>query len=430
MARTRLVLAASATALAALASLTAALPSQATPAAAHTPRVSHVITAASCPGSAPDIALQDGSDQVGVYELCRHAVATAATPQARLALKAIFHMLGAPYACNGVGRMAPFRFDCSSLVSRAYYLGAGIDTAGPDWASSTQDMVPWGGSPLADWASYVAPSDLRPGDLVLYNTGGATYRHVAMYIGNGWMIHTGYCGDVAHVSQFWGFNAGGNRTFLVARRVIRPGDHRVPDPRPGSVSTTRRPTSGASNSVAAYPGGGLRLGMRGAAVASLQRALIRRGYSIPAVQNGSVPFGGFGHQTYDAVAGFQADNGMFGSARGTVNRRLYSAITGWHGTAAPSRSSNSASSSGRLPVVSLGALRSGDSAAVATVQAALNRVIHAGLPVSGHWGARTQAAFDSFRRDVLGMNAANATGAPGVSSLRGLGRRAGFVVAW
>ena len=428
MARSRIVLAASATALAAVASITAAMPAQA--AAAPKPAVTHVITGASCPTSAPDVALQDGSDQVGVYELCRHAVATAATPQARLAIKAIFHMLGAPYACNGVGRMAPFRFDCSSLVSRAYYLGAGIDTAGPDWAASTQDMVPWGGSALADWASYVAPSDLRPGDLVLYNTGGATYRHVVMYIGNGWMVHTGYCGDVAHVSQFWGFNAGGKRTFLVVRRVIRPGDHRVPDPRPGSVSTTHGPTSTSTGTVAAYPAGGLRLGMQGPAVASLQRALIRHGYSIPAVQAGAVAFGGFGHQTYDAVAGFQADHGMYGSARGTVNRRLYIAITGWRPTAAPARNVTTATTSRHLPVVSLAALRSGDSSAVATVQAGLNRVINAGLPVSGHWGARTQAAFDRFRRDVLGMSAASATGAPGVSSLRGLGRRAGFVVAW
>jgi len=188
-----------------------------------------LIDGSACPTSAPAGTLRDGSASVGIAELCREAVAGAATPQAALAIQAAFQMLGAPYACGGVGRNDPFQFDCSSLVSRAYYLGAGIDTAGDAWAPSTREMVPWDGVPLAWWASYVDPKYLRPGDLVLYDTGGATYRHVVMYIGNGYMLHTNSCGDVAHVSAFWGTSRAG---FLVVRRVVTPGDFRIPDPRP------------------------------------------------------------------------------------------------------------------------------------------------------------------------------------------------------
>ncbi|MEI6374152.1 MAG: NlpC/P60 family protein [Actinomycetes bacterium] len=206
-----------------------------------------MIDGRSCPTTAPSNTLRDGSDSLGASKLCQDAVAQAATPQAALAIQAAFQMLGAPYACGGIGRQDPFRFDCSSLVSRAYYLGAGIDTAGKDWAPSTRDMVPWDGVSLAWWASYVDPQFLRPGDIVLYDTGGAAYRHVVMYIGNGYMLHTNACGDVAHVSSFWG-TGNGHSGFLVVRRVITPGGYRIPDPKPiptgGGVKAKPEPGAG------------------------------------------------------------------------------------------------------------------------------------------------------------------------------------------
>jgi hypothetical protein len=116
------------------------------------------------------------------------------------------------------------------LVSRAYFLGAGLPTAGVNWAPSTRDMVPWDGVPLASWASYVSPKFARPGDLVLYDTGGAIYRHVVMLLADGYMLHTNSCGDVAHVNTFIGFGNSPGHVFLVARRVIAPGGIRIPDP--------------------------------------------------------------------------------------------------------------------------------------------------------------------------------------------------------
>ena len=211
-----------------------------------------VVDGRACPRTNPPNTLRGGSDAIGGYALCRRAVAQAATPQAALAIQAAFQMLGAPYACGGVGRQDPFRFDCSSLVSRAYYLGAGIDTAGKDWAPSTRDMVPWDGVPLAWWASYVDPRFLRPGDLVLYDTGGAAYRHVVMYLGSGFQLETNSCGDVAHVSTFSGFPTSGGEVFLVARRVIAPGGYRVPDPKPiptsgGAAVTPAKPKPGVGD---------------------------------------------------------------------------------------------------------------------------------------------------------------------------------------
>ncbi len=186
-----------------------------------------------CPTADIATTLRGGAQAIGAAALCRKAVAQAATPQAALAITWAFQHLGASYACGGSGRLLPFRADCSSFVSRAYHEGAGLTTAGQGWAPSTRNMVPWDGVALDPHYSYVAPVNLRPGDLVLYDTcpqGGCPYKHVVMYLGSPdagktfWMIHTNSCGDVAKVEPFWGFPTSGH-PFLVARRVVaEPGE--------------------------------------------------------------------------------------------------------------------------------------------------------------------------------------------------------------
>jgi cell wall-associated NlpC family hydrolase len=181
-----------------------------------------------CPLSSIDSTLRDGSAAIGAEKLCHAAIAAAATPQAALAIGWAFRHLGAAYACGGAGRMLPYRADCSSFVSRAYHEGAGLSTASLYDAPSTRDMVPWGGASLDPHYALVEPKDLKPGDLVLYDTcpasGSCAYRHVVMYLGtvdgHAWMVHTSSCGDVAHVSAFWGTGGGGPAPFLVARRVV------------------------------------------------------------------------------------------------------------------------------------------------------------------------------------------------------------------
>lgn len=177
-----------------------------------------------CPITAPTGTLRNGADTIGVERLCRHAVEHAATPQAANAIKWALAQLGAPYACNGVGRLADYRFDCSSLVSRAYYEGADVPIAGDTWAPSTRSMTPWDGMTLDPHLAGIDPNAIRPGDLVLYNTcpqGGCGYQHVVMYLGiindTPWMLHTNTCGDVAKVEPFWGFT---DHNYEVTRRVL------------------------------------------------------------------------------------------------------------------------------------------------------------------------------------------------------------------
>jgi len=216
-----------------------------------------------CPTQNVANTLRGGAEAFGAAKLCQIAVSQAATPQAALAIKWAFIHLGAAYACGGAGRMEPFRMDCSSFVSRAYAEGAGLNTAGATWAPSTRNMVPWDGVGLDPHYAYVAPADLRAGDLVLYDScpqGGCPYKHVVMYIGSPdggktfWMMHTNSCGDVAKVEPFYGFPTTGE-PFLVARRVVAlPGEVvHVPAPPVTAAAAMKAAAVKAAANAAATP---------------------------------------------------------------------------------------------------------------------------------------------------------------------------------
>lgn len=174
-----------------------------------------------CPVADVSGTLRGGAEAFTAQELCKKSVAEAASPQAALAVKYAFSKLGAPYACEGIGRMGPWRFDCSSLVSRAYSEAAGIPVAGTTWAPSTRDMMPWGGVSLDPHYVEVATDEVRPGDLLLYRSCSApscSFQHVVMALADGFILHTNSCGDVAHITKSSGYGPGSN--FVVARRVV------------------------------------------------------------------------------------------------------------------------------------------------------------------------------------------------------------------
>jgi cell wall-associated NlpC family hydrolase len=174
-----------------------------------------------CPVEAPANSMRGGSETVGIAKLCRKSVAKAASPQAALAIMTAFSRLGAPYACEGVGRLGAWRFDCSSLVSRAYSESSGIPVAGAGWAPSTRKMIPWDGESLDPHYVRVEEEDIRPGDLLLYRsctTPPCNYQHVVMALADGYILHTNDCGDIAHVTLGKGYGPGSN--FVVARRVV------------------------------------------------------------------------------------------------------------------------------------------------------------------------------------------------------------------
>lgn len=112
--------------------------------------------------------------------------------------------LGTPYqfgARSGQTRT----FDCSSFTQ--YIFGQnGIKLLRTSRSQSTQ-------------GTYVAKSDLRKGDLLFFKTSKSNgeVAHVAVYVGNGKILHTYGPGGVRYdsLSGWWG------NTYLFAKRVIK-----------------------------------------------------------------------------------------------------------------------------------------------------------------------------------------------------------------
>jgi cell wall-associated NlpC family hydrolase len=107
------------------------------------------------------------------------------TPYAGPAVAAALSVLGSPYVWGAEG---PDTFDCSGLVQWAY-LRAGLVL--PRLASDQYR------------ASTPVPFDqMQPGDLIVYAydvNDESTIHHIAMYIGNGLMVHAPHTGDVVKV---------------------------------------------------------------------------------------------------------------------------------------------------------------------------------------------------------------------------------------
>jgi cell wall-associated NlpC family hydrolase len=94
--------------------------------------------------------------------------------RAAIAVRTALAQIGKPYVYGAAG---PNAFDCSGLTMYAW-AAAGVSIPHASW------MQPHSGTP-------VAISDLRPGDLVFYYS---PISHVAMYIGNGQVVHAPHPG--------------------------------------------------------------------------------------------------------------------------------------------------------------------------------------------------------------------------------------------
>ncbi|SDF50938.1 C40 family peptidase [Pseudonocardia oroxyli] len=123
------------------------------------------------------------------------AAALNASPAAKraAALETALAQLGKPYRYGATG---PSSFDCSGLTSFAFK-NAGVSIPRTSRAQSTV------GTP-------VSKSDLQPGDLVFFYK---PVSHVAIYIGNGQVVHASTSGQPVKISNV------DNMPFSGARRV-------------------------------------------------------------------------------------------------------------------------------------------------------------------------------------------------------------------
>lgn len=110
--------------------------------------------------------------------------------------------VGKPYVYGAAG---PNSFDCSGLTYYCYKNAAGISL---NRSSAAQ----------ASNGRYVSKSELKPGDLVFFNSGTSRIRHVGMYVGNGQFIHAPSPGkSVKYENLYSSYYVKG---YVTARRII------------------------------------------------------------------------------------------------------------------------------------------------------------------------------------------------------------------
>jgi hypothetical protein len=141
-----------------------------------------------CVTSIPQGIMRDGSVALDVATLCAEGVAQAATPEAAMALKYVFANISATYTKSG--RMKPGKYDCSSLVMRAYKEGAGLFRMYDDWAPPSHAMGPHSGWRLLPFLRDVPVQDLRPGDILVRVPPDGEHAMMVLIPGK-WIIHTG-----------------------------------------------------------------------------------------------------------------------------------------------------------------------------------------------------------------------------------------------
>lgn len=86
------------------------------------------------------------------------------------------------------GNNASTGFDCSGYVRHVYAHELGVDLP------RTSQQISRVGKPLH-------PDELRPGDLVFYNTLNTPYSHVGLYIGDGKFVHSPRSGSRIRVER-------------------------------------------------------------------------------------------------------------------------------------------------------------------------------------------------------------------------------------
>ncbi|MFE7708801.1 C40 family peptidase [Streptomyces sp. NPDC057486] len=134
-----------------------------------------------------------------------YQIPVTAPVRARNAIRWALGQLGTPYQWGGTctnphGNTPRDWCDCSSLMQRAY------GVAGIEITRTTYTQINDGGA--------VSAKALQPGDLVFTNGTASRPEHVAMFIGDGLVVHAPRPGRVVEVAEL-----AAHGTILVARRI-------------------------------------------------------------------------------------------------------------------------------------------------------------------------------------------------------------------
>ncbi|MFD8782684.1 C40 family peptidase [Kitasatospora sp. NPDC059599] len=189
-------------------------------------------------------------------------LSTGAAPQATAAVRSACGLIGTPYswggghgaqpgptyglcdASNGAPDDCHVRgLDCSGMVRYAYDLAVGEDVVN----GTTRTQWP---SSRAVARSYRADgtAPLLPGDLVFFGATAPTIHHVAMYLGQGWIVEAPYSGGYVQVAAL-----ASHGDYYGAIRLYGPGNSTPTPPQPPSGGGTYWVDTFAAAAVYASP---------------------------------------------------------------------------------------------------------------------------------------------------------------------------------
>jgi len=135
------------------------------------------------------------------------AAETAPTPQHTEALLQAIITLDTDYRYGG--STLANGFDCSGLVAHVFKSAWGLE-------------LPHNARAQSEFGTPIGAADLRPGDLVFYNTLNRPYSHVGIYLGEGKFIHAPKTGARVRIEslrkRYWAARFNG------ARRMQPPTD--------------------------------------------------------------------------------------------------------------------------------------------------------------------------------------------------------------
>lgn len=141
----------------------------------------------------------------------QHARENVSTTASQLVVNAM-DFLGVPYKYGG-NSVESGGFDCSGFVRAVYEksIGKVLPRRASDQAANTE---------------VIDRAELKPGDLVFFNTMKRAFSHVGIYVGEGKFIHAPRSGSTVRVedmrNRYW------QTRFNGARRVLGPEAQVVP----------------------------------------------------------------------------------------------------------------------------------------------------------------------------------------------------------
>lgn len=113
------------------------------------------------------------------------------------------NFLGVPYRMGGTNPMTGF--DCSGFVGKVFADALGFG-------------MPRTAAEMSQMGEQVSLTELKPGDLVFFNTMRRTFSHVGIYLGNNQFVHAPSTGGVVRVEDmrinYWAARYDGARRIL------------------------------------------------------------------------------------------------------------------------------------------------------------------------------------------------------------------------